>query len=175
MAWQHTPLREPSILFRSITRIADRPPPNKIRVGTAITKWSAALIALCAFQLAHAGEAINAANCMRHVGGGGFGDFDCYEANSKRLETDNQKVDNEIKQSAGLSDANKAELEHYMRTQDEAVKSCEMAVEFSYAWGVDVPPKTHRNMYDVMGARCHYSIRKQQNEFLRDLYSIKTG
>lgn len=141
----------------------------------AITKSTATLLALCAFQLAHASGAINAANCMKHLGDGGFGDFDCYEANSKRLETDNQKIESEIKKSSGLSDANKSELDSYMRSQDEAVKSCNMAVEFSYAWGIDVPPKTHRNMYDVMGARCHYSIRKQQNEFLRDLYSIKTG
>lgn len=112
---------------------------------------------------------------MHYIGGGGFGDFDCYEANSKRLEADNQKVAAAIRQASGLSDANKAELNRYMQTQDDAVMSCDMTVEFAYAWKIDVPPKTHRDLYDVMGARCRYSIRKQQNEFLRDLYSIKTG
>ena len=128
-----------------------------------------------ASQLACAGEAITVSNCMKHLGGGGFGDFDCYELNSMRLEARNQKLASQIRQTPGLSDANKVELDRYLRTQDDAADACKMAVEFSYAWGIDVPPKTHRNLYDVMGARCHYSIRKQENDFLRDLYSIYTG
>jgi hypothetical protein len=139
-----------------------------------IIKQSATLIALCAFQSAYAGETINASNCMRNLGGGGFADFDCYEMNSKRLEVDNQEIASAINKTPGLSETNKAELDGYMRLQDDSVKSCDMAVEFSYAWKIDVPPKTHRDLYDVMAARCHYSIRKQQNEFLRDLYSINT-
>ncbi|WP_124800589.1 hypothetical protein [Paraburkholderia phosphatilytica] len=136
---------------------------------------SAIVMVLWTFQPAYAGDTINASNCMGHLGGGGLADFDCYEANSKRLETDSRKTANAIKQARGLSDANKAELDRYMRRQDDVVASCDMAVEFSYAWKIDVPPKTHRNRYDVVTTRCHYSIRKQQSEFLHDLYSINTG
>ncbi|ALL71249.1 hypothetical protein K788_00010195 (plasmid) [Paraburkholderia caribensis MBA4] len=139
-----------------------------------VTKRFTAAIILFAVQTAQAKAPPDVSSCLRHIGGGGFGDFDCYEANAKRLETDNQKVAFAIKKTDGLSVENRAKVDNYMRTQDDAVKACDMAVEFSYAWKVDTPPKTHRNLYDVMGARCHYSIRKQQNDFLRDLYSIET-
>jgi transposase-like protein len=92
-------------------------------------------------------------------------------------EAVNRKVASAIIEASGLRSwrCSRSELNRYMRTEDNAVKSCSMPVEFSFAWGIDVPPKTHRNMYDVMDARCHYTIRKRQNEYLHELYSVKTG
>lgn len=118
-------------------------------------------------------QASEAGDCVRHLGSGGFRDYDCYETSAKKLETENEKTANTIKESEGLSSEDRKEVERYLRSQDEGVKGCGMAIQFSYSWKVDMPPKTHRNYYDVISARCHYTIRKQQNEFLNDLLSIK--
>lgn len=123
----------------------------------------------------YAGEVVNDSNCMQHLGGGGFGDFDCYEHHAKFLEADNKKVANSIKSARGIKGTSKAELDRYMHAQDESAKACDLAPKLAYDWNVEEPPKTHVDMYDVIGARCYYSIRKQQNDFLHDLYSIKTG
>jgi hypothetical protein len=139
-----------------------------------VIRCMAVAVTLCILGPTYAGENTNSSNCLRHLGGGGFGDFDCYEANAKRLESDIQEVATAIKKTDGLSDANRARFDRYMRTQDDAVKACDMAIEFAYAWKIDTPPKTHRDLYDVMAARCRYALRKQQNDFLRDLYSINT-
>ncbi|QXE07263.1 hypothetical protein BJG93_36225 [Paraburkholderia sprentiae WSM5005] len=112
---------------------------------------------------------------MQYMGGGGFGDFDCHEHHAKSLEIDNKELATSIKSARGIKGASKAELDRYMRAQDESAKACDLAPTLASDWNVEEPPKTHVNMYDAMGARCHYSIRKQQNEFLRDLYAIKTG
>ncbi|CAG9265117.1 exported hypothetical protein [Paraburkholderia unamae] len=141
-----------------------------------VVRVSAFVVALCILPSIHAAaQAVNWPNCLKHLGGGGFGDFDCYGWQSKRLEGDNAKIVKKIWQVDGTTSADKASLDRYMRSQDEAVKSCDLAVDLSYSWKIDVPPKTHINMYDVMGAKCRYQIRKQQNEYLRDLYSIHTG
>jgi hypothetical protein len=133
------------------------------------------VMALCKFRSVFADEVINDSNCMQYLGGGGFGDFDCYEHHAKSLEADNKKLANSIKSARGIKGAIKAELSRYMRAQDESAEACKLAPKLAYDWNIEEPPKTHVDMYDVMAARCHYSIRKQQNEFLRDLYSIKTG
>src|SRR5579864_279499 len=133
------------------------------------------VVALCNFRSIYADEVINDSNCMQHLGGGGFGDFDCYEHHAKSLEADNKKVANSIKSAHGIKGASKAELDRYIRAQDESAKACDLAPKLAYDWNIEEPPKTHVDMYDVIGARCHYSIRKQQNDFLHDLYSIKTG
>ncbi|SMG21015.1 hypothetical protein SAMN06265784_10244 [Paraburkholderia susongensis] len=139
------------------------------------TKSFVAVMALFIAQPIYADEYIDDSNCMQHLGGGGFGDFDCYEHHAKYLEADNKKVANSIKSTHGVKGESKAELDRYMRAQDEAAKACDLASKLAYDWNIEEPPKTHVDMYDVMGARCHYSIRKQQNDFLHDLYSIKTG
>jgi hypothetical protein len=139
------------------------------------TKCFVVAMALFSAQTIYANEVIDDSNCMQHLGGGGFGDFDCYERHAKSIETDNKKVADSIRSARGIKGASKAELDRYMRAQDEAVKACDLALKLAYDWNIEEPPKTHVDMYDVMGARCHYSIRKQQNDFLHDLYSIKTG
>ncbi|WP_233855826.1 hypothetical protein [Paraburkholderia sp. HD33-4] len=133
------------------------------------------VIALCSFQSIFADEVINDSNCMQYLGRGGFGDFECYEHHAESLEIDNKKLADSIKSAHGIKSASKVELGRYMRAQDESVKACDLTSKLAYDWNIEAPPKTHVDMYDVMGARCHYSIRKQQNNFLHDLYSIKTG
>ncbi|MBB5500837.1 hypothetical protein [Paraburkholderia sp. MM5384-R2] len=146
-------------------------------VSTLNKFWRCFLLvmALCSFRPIFADEVINDSNCMQYLGGGGFGDFDCYEHHARSLEVDNKKLANSIKSARGIKGASKAELDRYMRAQDESAKACDLAPKLAYDWNIEEPPKTHVDMYDVTGARCHYSIRKQQNEILRDLYSIKTG
>lgn len=124
---------------------------------------------------AYANDLIDASNCMEHLGGGGLADFDCYESHAKSLEADNKKIAASIRSAHGTKVTSKAKLDRYMRTQDESIGSCDLASELAYDWDVKEPPHTHVDLYDVMEARCHYSIRKQQNDFLRDLYSVKTG
>lgn len=133
---------------------------------------AAITIALCYVQSSHAGEDITFANCMRHLGGGGFGDFDCYEDHAKSLEASNKKVFNAVKLASGVTDESKAELSAYMRTQDAAAKACDLAINLAYPSKKEREKRNHVELYDVMTARCHYSVRKQQSEFLRDLYSI---
>lgn len=142
-----------------------------------VIKWAAPAISLCAFlsMPASAEVIVATSKCLAHLGGGGHSDYDCYGGLAAKLEGENEKIAEKIASVVGTTSADKASLERYMRAQDEAVKSCELAVELSYSWKIDTPPKSHINMYDVMGARCHYAIRKQQNDFLRDLYSISTG
>lgn len=130
---------------------------------------------LSGFQSIYADEVINDSNCMQHLGGGGFGDFDCYEDHAKSLEADNKKVSNAIKLTHGITSANKVELSGYMRAQDDAAKACDLAIKLEYPSQKERMQRDHIELYDVMAARCHYSIRNQQNEFLHDLYSITNG
>ncbi|MGF6595577.1 hypothetical protein P3T23_000284 [Paraburkholderia sp. GAS448] len=132
-------------------------------------------VAISGFQSIYADEDINDSNCMQHLGGGGFGDFDCYEHHAKSLEADNKKVSNAITLARGVTSANKAELNQYMRAQDDAAKACDLAIKLEYPSQKERMRRDHIELYDVMAARCHYSIRKQQNEFLLDLYSITNG
>ncbi|WP_322028449.1 lysozyme [Paraburkholderia sp. J76] len=141
-----------------------------------ITKLAAAaILAIGYLQGSYASENLTQANCLRHVGGGGFGDFDCYEGHTKSLEADNQKLSGAIKMAHGISDENKAELVSYMRAQDEAAKACDLAISIEYPSLKERERRNHIELYDVMAARCRYSIRKQQNEFLHDLRSITTN
>ncbi|WP_175152551.1 hypothetical protein [Paraburkholderia ultramafica] len=131
-----------------------------------------AAMALSGFQSIYADEVINYSNCTQHLGGGGFGDFDCYEIHAKSLEADNKKVFNAIKLARGVTSANRIELSGYMRAQDDAAKACDLAIKLEYPSQKERAQRDHIELYDVMAARCHYSIRKQQNEFLHDLHSI---
>gem|GEM_PF-2949692 len=70
---------------------------------------------------------------------------------------------------------NKAELIRYMRIQNDAAKACDLAIKIEYPSPKERAQRNHIELYDVMAARCRYVLRSQQNEFLRDLYSIKTG
>ncbi|NUX52409.1 hypothetical protein FSB65_02810 [Paraburkholderia sp. JPY418] len=132
------------------------------------------VVALGGFHSIYADEAIDDSNCLQYLGGGGFGDFDCYEDHARSLEADNKKVSNAILVAHGVSRTNKIELIRYMRVQDDAVKACDLAIKIEYPSAKERAKRNHIELYDVMAARCHYSIRKQQNEFLRDLDSIKT-
>lgn len=140
-----------------------------------IVKCFMVAVALSGFQSIYANEAIDDSNCLQYLGGGGFGDFDCYEDHAKSLEADNKKVSNEILLARGVSSTNKSDLIRYMRAQDDAVKACDLAIKLEYPSAKERAQRNHIELYDVMAARCHYSIRKQQNEFLRDLDSIRTG
>jgi hypothetical protein len=142
-----------------------------------IIKWVTLAFSVCALLSlpASAKNTDPSLKCLAHLGGGGLSDYECYGGLAKELESRNEEVANSIAKVSGTTSADKASLERYMRAQDEALKSCDLAVQLSYSWKIDTPPKTHINMYDVVGARCRYMIRKQQNDFLRDLYSIYTG
>lgn len=135
-------------------------------------KWFVVAVVLTGFQSIYADEVINYSNCMQHLGGGGFGDFDCYENHAKRLEVDNKRISNAIKLARGVTGANKAELSGYMRAQDDVAKTCDLAIRIEYPSRKERTRNNHIELYDVMAARCHYSIRNQQNEFLQDLFSI---
>lgn len=148
---------------------------GKVLALHKLTKCFVVAMTLFSVQSIYADEVVNDSNCMQYLGGGGFGDFDCYEHHAKSLEADNKKVANLIKSAHGIKGTSKVELERYMRAQDESAKACDLALKLAYDWNIEEPPKTHIDMYDVIGARCHYSIRKQQNDFLHNLYSIKTG
>lgn len=139
------------------------------------TKCFVVAMALFGSQSTYADQHIDDSNCMQYLGGGGLGDFDCYEHHAKSIEADNRRVAIAIKSTHGIKGTSKVELDRYMRTQDEAVQVCGLASKLAYDWNIEKPPKKHVDMYDVMEARCHYSIRKEQNNFLHDLYSIKTG
>ncbi|MBC8742100.1 hypothetical protein OKW30_005482 [Paraburkholderia sp. Clong3] len=69
---------------------------------------------------------------MRYLGGGGFGDFDCYEHHAKFLEIDNKKLANSIKSARGIKRASKAELDRCMRAQDESAKARGLAPKLAY-------------------------------------------
>ncbi|SDR40809.1 hypothetical protein SAMN05443245_5619 [Paraburkholderia fungorum] len=133
------------------------------------------VLALVVFQPVYADEIIDDANCMQHLGGGGFGDFDCYEHHAKSLGADSKKVAAAIKATHGITGANRAKLAQYMTAQDQVAKACDLSNKLAFDWNIESSPKTHVDLYDVIGARCQYSLRKQQNDFLHDLYSIKTG
>jgi hypothetical protein len=140
-----------------------------------VTKCAVLSIALIfLYQAASAEEDVNDSNCMQQIGRGGFADFECYEGNAKQLERDNQKVAMQIRQLLPRTSSERDSLNRFMNAEDEAAKHCDLAVDLSYTWSIDSPPKTHRNMYDVMSARCRYNIRKQESDFLLDLLSIKT-
>lgn len=128
--------------------------------------------ALIGFPSTYADEVINYSNCIQHLGGGGFGDFECYEDHAGKLEADNGKVFDAIKSMRGVAAANKIELTEYMREQDNAAKACDLAIKMEYPSQEERAKRDHIELYDVMAARCRYSIRNQQNEFLKDLLSI---
>ncbi|WP_322052239.1 hypothetical protein [Paraburkholderia bannensis] len=135
------------------------------------------VVAICiglTAPIARANVTIDDSNCMQYLGGGGFGDYDCYEDHAKSLDIDNKRLVNQIVSSSGIKKKIKTDIYRYVKGENEAVKSCGLAPTLALDWAIVTPQKSHIDMYDVMEARCHYSIRKRENEFLRDLYSIKT-
>ncbi|WP_322044825.1 hypothetical protein [Paraburkholderia sp. J67] len=127
------------------------------------------------FSHVYADENITYENCMQHLGGGGFGDFDCYELHIKGLIDDNTKLANSIKSTRGVTAANKRTLMAYLRAQDDAASACNLAINLEYPTAKERAKRDHIELYDVMAARCRYTILNQENEFLRDLHSITSG
>ncbi|WP_322069891.1 hypothetical protein [Paraburkholderia bannensis] len=134
------------------------------------------LVALVIFLMgssqAYADEIITYENCMQHLGGGGFGDFDCYEMHVRNLRSDNTKIANSLKSAGGITVANKRALDAYMRAQDDVASACNLAINLEYPSAKERAKRDHIELYDVMAARCRYTIRKQENDFLHDLRSI---
>lgn len=118
---------------------------------------------------------IDDSNCLSHLGGGGFGDFDCYNAHIKSLTADSEAVAAKLKETMPKGSQNLARLDSYMRTQDQAQQYCAISVDAVQGWHPDTEKKTHIDMYDVTDARCRYDIRKHQNEFLHELLDEVNG
>lgn len=135
-------------------------------------KWIVIAAVLSTAQSIRADEIINYSNCMQHIGGGGLGDFDCYEEHTRQLEADNSQISDAIELVHGVTTANKVKLRKYMLAQNAAAKACDLSITLEYPSRKERMRRNHIELYDVMAARCRYSIRNQQNEFLKDLLSI---
>ncbi|WP_322007938.1 hypothetical protein [Paraburkholderia tropica] len=133
------------------------------------------LMFLVVMQNVQADENVNYSNCLQYVGGGGLGDVDCYGGHTKSLESENKKLIASIKSSSGIKADTKARLDRYIRAEDVAMKGCALAPRLALDWAIVDVNKNHVDMYDAMESSCRYQIRKQENEFLRNLLSIKTG
>ncbi|MCG5075148.1 hypothetical protein [Paraburkholderia tagetis] len=137
------------------------------RLLTLLAIVSSALLAQPTFA-----QAIDDSNCLRHLGGGGFGDFECYERHTKMLIPDSTKVADSIKNSSHVNRETKLGILKYMKIQKNSSESCDLAINLAYPSKKERADRNHIEVYDVMAARCRYGLRKQQNEFLHDLSSI---
>jgi hypothetical protein len=140
----------------------------------AIIRSLLAAAGLMVFHEPYADEVIDDSNCMSYLGGGGFGDFDCLERHARRLEAENRKISEQIGSMRGVTSENRAELDEYMRAQDQAIAHCDLPDKLARVLGTRGTSEDHIDLYDVMAMRCRYYSRKQQNDFLQDVYSLRS-
>lgn len=117
-------------------------------------------------------QVIDDSNCLQQLGGGGFGDFECYERHTKILVSDSAKIADSIQKNSRVNREAKLGILRYMKIQEKSSESCDLAISLAYPSKKELADRNHIEVYDVMAARCRYSLRKQQNEFLHDLSSI---
>lgn len=115
----------------------------------------------------HADESINNSNCLQHLGGGGFGDTECYENNTKILEVENNLIYKNIKKTIPINNKEEELLHSYMQVQRESIKFCILARDAGANW-----TPSDGSMYPMLYAKCVYNIRKSQNTFLKEIMEM---
>lgn len=106
--------------------------------------------------------------CLKHLGGG-YADTECYSGLRRDIEAQNQQVSSRIRVEIPTGNAHLTLLDSYMRTQDEALKFCELQRDASAKWSSN----PDGSMYPALYEQCAFEQRKIQNKFLSDLLMME--
>ncbi|WP_322045672.1 hypothetical protein [Paraburkholderia sp. J67] len=126
------------------------------------------------YNVARADEKFIYENCMQHLGGG-YGDYLCYGMHATKLNDENKKLAKSLRSARHTTAGSRKQLTKYMRAQDDIVSACDLIVNFVSSSQEELAAHTHIDMYDVLAANCRYTIRKQENEFLKGLRATING